>query len=110
MGDADRGARTAHVEGERAVAHHDAHALEGNVDLLRDHLRDRGAEPLPAVDLAVVRDDRAVGFDTDIGRKLIAGERRPRGRAVCTRGPRWSIRKCDDQRAASREKRAPAER
>ena len=82
MRHADGGAGAAHVEGERAVAHDHAHALIGDVDLFRDHLRDGGAEPLPAVDLAVIGDDRAVGLDGDVGRKLVALERRPRGVAI----------------------------
>ena len=58
MRHADRGARAAHVERQRAVAHDHAHALIGDVDLFRHHLRDGGSEPLPAVDLAVIGDDR----------------------------------------------------
>ena len=64
------------------IAHDDAHAFAGNVDFFGHHLGDRGVEPLPAVDLAVIGDDRAVGLDGDIGIELVGVERRPRRRAV----------------------------
>ncbi len=79
--DPDGGAGPAHVEGAAAIAHDDAHSLERDVDLLGHHLGDRGAEPLPAVDLAVIGQHRAVRLDGDVGGKLVAGERRPGRRA-----------------------------
>ena len=82
VGDPDGGARPAHVEGAAAVAHDHAYFFERNVDLLGHHLGDGGAEPLPAVDLAVIGDDRAVGLDGDVGGELVAGERRPRRRPI----------------------------
>ena len=65
-----------------AVAHDDAHALPGNVDLLRHQLRDRGFQALPAVDLAVIGDHGAVRIDGDVGGELVG--RSPAGAAVAT--------------------------
>ncbi len=111
MRHADRGARAAHVERQCAVAHHHAHALIGDVDLFRHHLRDRGAEPLPAVDLAVIGDDRAVGVDADVGGKLVALERRPRGDAVGGGlGPVRRGGERDDQRAGRAQEGAAVQR
>ena len=76
---AGRGAGAAHVHRAAGVAHDEVDAVERHVEFLGDHLRDRCAEPLAAVDLAVVGGDRAVLVDGDIGIELVGLERTRRG-------------------------------
>src|ERR1019366_2848826 len=61
------GGGAAHVDGQGAVAHDDAHALPWHVDLFGYELRNRGFQALAAVDLAVVRDHGAFRIDRDVG-------------------------------------------
>ena len=79
-------AGAAHVDGAGSVAHDELHAVQRNVEFFGDHLRNRGAEPLAAVDLAVIGDDRAVLLDGDIGIELIGRQPAQRRRfLVCNR-------------------------
>ena len=49
----------------RGVAEHHAHALDGDVELVGDDLREGGADPLPEFDLPGERHDGAVRLDAD---------------------------------------------
>jgi hypothetical protein len=74
---AGRGAGAAHVDRAPGVAHDEVHALQRHVEFLGHHLGDGGAQPLSAVDLAVVGGDGAVLFDRNIGIEPIGLERWP---------------------------------
>jgi len=59
-------AERSHVPGHQVgVTEHDAHALHRHVHLVRDDLRERGADPLSELDLPRERDDHPVGLDAD---------------------------------------------
>src|SRR5207244_6349783 len=49
----------------RGVAEHDVHALHRDVELVRDELRERGADPLSELDLPGECGHRPVGLDAD---------------------------------------------
>src|SRR5208282_1046627 len=84
-------AESAHVEGRaRGVAHHQAHALEWDAQLVGHTLRERGANVLPDLDLAGEDGDAAVFADMQPGadflREWLAAARAATGflrRSVC---------------------------
>ena len=47
------------------IAEHNAHALDRHVELVGDELRERGANPLPELDLPGERDHGPVRLDAD---------------------------------------------
>jgi hypothetical protein len=47
------------------VSEHDAHALDRNVELVGNDLRERGADALTELDLSGERGDAAIGLEAD---------------------------------------------
>ena len=79
----ERGAAALHAGGaggaaliarERGVAHHDLDPIEGDVELVRDDLRDRDVDALAHVHLPEVRGDAAVAHHRDPRVQLVRRE------------------------------------